>query len=826
MSLRTRPPVRAALVGALVMMLISVRGWATEKVLHDFFPDPSGAGPHAKLIRDAAGNLYGTTWGGGAYGYGTVFKLVPKSGGGWTESVLHSFSGGADGGGPVAGLVMDAAGNLYGTAGGGSTRAHPAHGVVFELTPSSNGTWNEKVLHRFIRTTDGSDPSTQLIFDASGNLYGTTASGGAYGWGTVFELAPGSSGTWTETILYSFCPQSGCEDGAGPSSRLIFDQTGNLYGTAGDGLYGAGVVFELSASSGWTETVLHNFQSPDDGYWPQGDLIFDQAGNLYGTTQMGGAHSGGIVFELSPGSEGKWTESVLHSFEGIGGRSPSWPVGGLVFDASGNLYGTTEFGGNCYSVGGCGVVFELSPGSGEEWSETVVHQFAGPNDGAVPMASLIIDQSGNLYGTTVYSVLSGQGGTVFELTPTSGGWTETVHTFRNVDGGDPQANLVSDAAGNLYGTTARDGPSGNGSAFELSPGSGGTWTRRVLHYFKGGKDGATPYAGLVFDKAGNLYGTTEKGGSGYGSGYGYGTVFELSPVGGGRWAERVIYSFQGFQAGDGESPVAGLVFDAAGNLYGTTEQGGSLGLCPYGCGTVFKLAPASGGGWTESVIYQFNNDSDGLIFPMASLILDSAGNLYGTASQSGFSPWGGVFELSPISGGTWKQSVLYTFTGGADGGTPVAGVIFDSAGNLYGTTQVRGNFGCGNGCGVAFKLSPGSDNVWTQSVIYTFGNWSGDGETPFAGLIFDSTGNLYGTTFSGGSGSCNDGNGVGCGTVFELKPMAGGGWAENVLYSFTGRPEDGANPAAGLLRDAAGNLYGTASAGGRVDDGVVFEVTP
>jgi uncharacterized repeat protein (TIGR03803 family) len=819
MSLRTRLPLGTALTAVLALFL-PVSGWAAEKVLHSFVPSPSGASPTGKLIRDAAGNLYGTA-GGGVYGEGVVFKLRPKLGGGWTESVLHSFSGGADGAAPAAGLIMDTAGNLYGTAGGGSTKAHPAHGVVFELTPSSNGTWNEKVLHRFIRTTDGADPNTELIFDASGNLYGTTASGVTVG-GTVFELTPSSGGMWTETVLYNFCSQDNCDDGHGPSSRLIFDQAGNLYGTTSSGgTQYYGVVFKLSpSSSGWTETVLHNFpMGQDDGYEPQSDLIFDQAGNLYGTTPYGGAQSGGIVFKLTPGSGGQWTEAVLHSFKS-GGHEPSEPAGGLVFDASGNLYGTTESGGSgkfCLPDG-CGIVFQLTPRSGGKWAESVVHQFAASTDGAWPVASLIIDQSGNLYGTTGLSAYSHgdylyPAGSVFELTPASSGWIETIHQFRPVDGGAPQANIVSDAAGNLYGTTAGYGTSENGSVFELSSGSKGTWTRTLLYNFKGGKDGSFPYAGLVFDEVGNLYGTTEKGGSGSG------TVFELSPVGGGKWAEKIIYAFQGYPT-DGGSPVAGLVFDPAGNLYGTTQLGGSLGYCGYGCGTVFKLTASSGGGWTETMIYQFNDISNGAIFPTAGLALDSAGNLYGTASQGGLG-FGVVFELSPSPGGTWNESVLYTFTGGADGGSPVAGVIFDSVGNLYGTTESGDYYRCPNGCGVVFELSPGSGNNWTESVLHSFSGK--DGDYPTAGLIFDRAGNLYGTTAYGGTvaSSCP----YGCGLAFKLTPNHEGGWTESVLNSFTGE-RDGANPLAGLLLDAAGNLYGTASGGGRANAGVVFEVTP
>jgi uncharacterized repeat protein (TIGR03803 family) len=389
----------------------------TETVLHNFNPGGVNAAyPLSSLIFDAAGSLYGTTSGGGSgtqcgtIGCGTVFELSPKAGGGWTGKVLHNFnSNGKDGNAVYAPLIMDAGGNLYGTtAAGGSRRG----GTVFELLPKAGGGWTERILHNFNddTITDGAFPYCSLVLDGAGNLYGTTSEGGANGAGIVFELTP-SANSWTETVLHTFT--NNFTDGSYPYGGLIFDASGNLYGTTySGGILGYGTVFELSpaAGGGWTETVLHNFSpSSSDGQFLYGVLLRDKAGNLYGTTQGGGANSGGTVFELTPASGGLWTESLLHSF-GLGsdGKGPSAVT--LIMDASGNLYGTTEFGGS-YNYG---IVFELTPAAGGSWTEKALHSFGLSKDGRYPTVGLISDSAGNLYGTTQAGGADG-GGTVFEI---------------------------------------------------------------------------------------------------------------------------------------------------------------------------------------------------------------------------------------------------------------------------------------------------------------------------------------------------------------------------------------------------------------------------
>jgi len=410
----------AALMIVIAVTLVFVPGAGAQtkyKTLHRFTEGKSGWEISARLIFDQAGNLYGTTVQGGNLNYcnrigcGVVFKLTPNADGSWTESVLHSFNG-KDGADPYVGLVLDQAGSLYGTTSGGGA---DGAGVVFKLTPNAGGSWTESVLHSF-HGSDGSYPY-RLTLDPTGNLYGATVWGGTANYGNVFKLTPNTHGSWTESVLHNFCSLTSCSDGANPSDAdLIFDADGNLYGvTTYGGAYGGGVAFELTPNSdgSWMESVLYNFTGDKDGGLPT-SLIFDAAGNLYGTTVSGGAYGDGIVFTLVPRSDGSWTESVLHNF--TGGKDGGDLRAGLIFDQVGNLYGITRYGGNLGDCSyGCGVVFKLVRNSTGAWHETVLHYFAG-HPGEYPFGGLIWNAAGDLYGTT-----RGDGtttfGSVFEITP-------------------------------------------------------------------------------------------------------------------------------------------------------------------------------------------------------------------------------------------------------------------------------------------------------------------------------------------------------------------------------------------------------------------------
>jgi uncharacterized repeat protein (TIGR03803 family) len=384
-------------------------------------------------------------------------------------------------------------------------------------------------------------------------------------------------------------------------------------------------------------------------------------------------------------------------------------------------------------------------------------------------------------------------------------YTESVlHTFTGPPNGALLTGSVLDAQGNLYGTTgyggdsACDPPYGCGSVFKLDTAGAET----VLYSFSGtGGDGANPWASLVRDAKGNLYGTTVNGGDlACNTPDGCGSVFKLDTAG----AETVLYSFTG--GPDGADPFGGLVLDARGNLYGTTKNGGA-----YGYGTVFKLAPPVPPSvtWTETVLYSFTGSGGGGAEPMAGLLQDPQGNLYGTTKGGGAYSEGTAFELDT----TGKEIVLYSFCSAsncADGAVPWAGLVRDVQGNLYGTARFGGDLACDapDGCGTVFKL----DTTGNETVLHTFTGSGGDGADPFVGLVRDAQGNLYGTTFYGGDLSCNDGGGsnLGCGVVFKLATTN----TETVLYSFTGTGGDGAYPLSELVRDAQGNLYGGNAGGG------------
>jgi uncharacterized repeat protein (TIGR03803 family) len=380
-----------------------------------------------------------------------------------------------------------------------------------------------KVLHSFhMSKNDGGGLYGSLALDAKGNLYGTNAGGGTYGYGTVFELTPQQNSEWTETILHSFnCKVESCS----PSAGLVFDPAGNLYGMASSGL---GDVFELEpGSQGWTLTVLH-----DRGQ--AANLVLDQVGNIYGPMAAVGQYGDGAISELVRSES--WKETWLYSFcshrDQKGLCVDGWrPFAGVTWGSSGNLYGTTLYGGNspyCGNVG-CGVVFELTPGKTGSWKETVLHSFpAFQGDGSVLYDGVILDTSGNVYGAT-YQGGSINCGVIFKLTRKADGtWDETIlHDFSNREGGCSANPLTFDSKGNLWGTAqggtgCKDG--GCGVVFKMTPDANGKWSYSVVHNFND-IDGAVPAAAVIFDQQGNLYGTTELGGGGNG----FGVVFEITP---------------------------------------------------------------------------------------------------------------------------------------------------------------------------------------------------------------------------------------------------------------------------------------------------------
>ena len=383
--------------------------------------------------------------------------------------VLHSFGAGKDGNTPFAGVTIDDQRSLYGTAsqGGGLGGCGGfGCGIVYQLTPNQNGTWTENVLHTFIQS-EGGNPYSTIAIDSRGNLYGTNLYYGT-GCGTVFQLVQRGGGTWTDNTLHSFT----CGNDGFSSYGVVFDKTGHLYGTAyAGGIYNDGVVFSLSPENvfNWFEIVLHAFSGGNDGTSPSGNLTFDNNGSILGTTYEGGPHLTGTVFKLSRGGGANWTENILYTFKGQafgGGTDGANPVAGVVMDAAGNLYGTTDYGGPA----AVGTVFKLAPNGDGTYTESVLYAFKDGQDGGHPYGGVILDGNGNLYGTTQGH--NNSFGTVYKLTPSSSGpWTETIlYQFQGgSDGAVPYGGLAMDGSGNLYGTTAFGGQDGGGVVFEVTP---------------------------------------------------------------------------------------------------------------------------------------------------------------------------------------------------------------------------------------------------------------------------------------------------------------------------------------------------------------------
>jgi uncharacterized repeat protein (TIGR03803 family) len=390
----------AALVLSLALTIIlTPLAWGQSfQLIHRFTNGDDGGEPRAGLTMDGAGRLYGTTTFGGAHNFGTVFRLT-RAGSGWVLNTLYSFQGGTDGAYPQARVIFGPDGTLYGTtAVGGSPNCDPPEncGTVFNLQPPASACkttlcpWTKTIIHNFVGTlggNDGEDPLGDLTFDQAGNLYGTASEGGQYGDGMIYKLSK-ANGSWTESILYSFTIFQ-----TTPMAGVTLDASGNLYGTVplAYGYYGA--VYELTPSGGgWTFQVIHNFQQ-SDGSTPYAGLILDSAGNLYGATTAGGANNGGTAFELSP-SNGSWAFSVLYNFGGSNYYAPG-PQANLAFDQSGNLYGTTYAEG----ANDLGSIFKLTPAAGQ-WTYTSLYDFSEQYVAAYPISNVIFDASGNLYGTT------------------------------------------------------------------------------------------------------------------------------------------------------------------------------------------------------------------------------------------------------------------------------------------------------------------------------------------------------------------------------------------------------------------------------------------
>ena len=407
-SRRISHPASTSLTISFVIAVLFSTAWAasTTKLIYSFGGGSDGEYLDTELVRDSAGNLYGTSVQGGPYNSGTVFQVTPAG----LHTVLYDFRGGADGGEPYKGVTLDAAGNLYGTAvTGGGGACEGGCGVVFQLT-NSGGVWTQSVIHAF-RGSDGSGPGSPVAVDAHGNLYGTTPTGGAYGMGVVYRLSPNGTGGWNFHVIHTFT--GGADGGGGSAGKILIDSKGHLFGvcTVG-GVNGFGTVYAMSLIQGkWIFKTLYAFKDQPDGALPYGSVVADKFGNLYGTTYYAGANDWGTVYKLTR-SNGAWTETVLYSFQG--GTDGAQPLSSLVADGARHFYGTTSAGGS--STCGCGVIFKITRNSAGQWTEKVLYRFPGAPNAGQAYNGMVSDSAGNFYGATVHGGGTNDGA-IYEFTP-------------------------------------------------------------------------------------------------------------------------------------------------------------------------------------------------------------------------------------------------------------------------------------------------------------------------------------------------------------------------------------------------------------------------
>jgi uncharacterized repeat protein (TIGR03803 family) len=793
--------------------------------LYSFTGGDDGASPYAALAQASDGTFYGTTFQGGGADNGTLFKMT----GSGALATLVSFNGTNNGGLPFAGLTPGLDGNFYGTTYQGGTGLY---GTVFKTT--TNGLLT--TLISFNNSGKGGLPYGGVVRGLDGNFYGTTWKGGASGNGTVFKMA-------TNGILTTLVSFAGT-NGANPYAGLVAGTEGDFYGvTANGGASSNGTVFKITAAGAFTN--LYSFTGGSDGSHPAGALIEGGDGNYYGTTAYGGAYGNGTVFWMAPNG----TPASLVQFAGYNGANPE---AALVQGTDGSFYGTTQNGG----ASGQGAVFRFSINSPLQITSQPAGQtnFAGATVflnvatfGSLPVSyqwrqnGTNLTDGGNLSGAATHTLMlsnitTANAATYSVIASNASGPVTSLDALLGVIASPPfitlqptnqtlrpgmTATLSAAALGNLplsyqwrkNGTNLTDAGNLSGAAtstltlsnvIEATSGTYSLMASNVLgsvsstgavlsvvpvsapgtilatvHVFTGGTDGGSPN-GLVRGADGSLYGTTQFGGSNH-----LGATFKVATNG----TMTTLASFTGV---NGSNPQSALAAGADGNLYGTTRYGGL-----FGEGTTFKLTP----GGTLASTYSFTGDVDGAN-PCAQLLLGADGNFYGTTSYGGTYGAGNVFEMSPNG----MPITLYSFTGGRDGGYPIAALAQGTDGNFYGTTPSGGTNAAGN----VFRMAPNG----TLTNLYSFTGLA-DGSVPAGALVQGTDGNFYSTTkFNTIQGFLFNG------TIFRVTTNG----ALTTLYALNFN--DGANPVAGLIQGGDGNFYGTTLAGGPQGNGTVFRISP
>lgn len=714
---------------ALCIAVLAVENGFSQSLqtLLSFNQPPSN--PSGGLVEGPDRNFYGTARYGGAYGYGSVFRVTTNG----VMTDLVDFDG-ANGAYPFAGLVSDTNGNFYGTTQHGGSRGY---GIVFRV--STNGVLTTLTdLYPEI----GANPQANLIWGPNGKLYGTTYNGGAYGDGVVFQIT-------TNGAYATLCSFAGT-NGAHPMSSVLLSRDGNFYGTTQMGGNGFGVVYCLTPSG--TLSTLGSFDYLFNGAFPLSALVEDAATNLYGTASAGGgAGTGaGTIFEI-PATNHQIIVGVA--------TLTSSPHSGLVAGPGDVFYGAAfDF------------LYRFTPTNGN------VQVFNQGNGGFSIYSAPHFGSDGRLYDTAFWGGANGYG-TAFACT--TNGTVTTLYPFSASAGAQPQGGLAQDAAGNLYGTTYNAGPLRNGTVFSLR--TNGVVTNLVVF---GSTNGAYPHAGLLLNTNGILYATAYLGG---GNGSGNGVVLCVATNG------QNFTNLVTFYSTNGAYPVGGVIRDRAGNLYGTTAQGGF-----YDYGTVFKLDPTRG----LTTLAIFNNTNGAT--PSCTLVLDAAGYLWGTTpSGSGSAVYGTIFRI-PTNSPPNSLVAPFAVFAATNGSVPMAGLSLGPDGNLYGTTKYGGK----HNYGTVYRVTPGG----AITTLFSFSG--GNGAYPVAALALGSNGVFYGTT-SGFTGNQYAGKG----TVFRITTNG----TLNTLAIFNGT--NGATPVGPVLQGLDGALYGTTEFGGAFGSGTIFKLS-
>jgi uncharacterized repeat protein (TIGR03803 family) len=782
-----------------------------HQVLHSFLATGGdGVYPQTGVILASDGNLYGTTPGGGSQGSGTLFRLHPDGTG---YEILRSVSG-SDGSAPFGGLTQAADGKLYGCNAYGGTSGG---GTLFRLELDGSGF--EVVFH--FASPSGANPYAPLIQGADGKLYGSTQYGGSASFGTLFRIDTDGS---DYEVLHHFAGATG-NDGSTPRTALAQAGNGTLFGTTSQGgTPNQGTLFRVQPDGTGYAVVHHFASSSGGGYYPQAPLLVGSGGILYGTTQSGGGGNGGTLFTLNPDGSGL---QFIHGFSYSAAGSA--PVGNLVQDTVGRLYGVAQNGGAGAARGTIfrltvnraiayhrlhsfwraptapygavlqasdGTLFGTTSGGGttdrgivfqanaDGSNYRIVHTFAGsPADGANPYASLIQATDGKLYGTT-QSGGANNAGTLYRLDLDGTGFLVVYH-FAYPTGGGPAGPVLQGSDGKLYGTTLSGGSGSRGVVFRVELDGTGY---QVLHPFTGTSgDGANPYTGLIEASDGKLYGTTYNGGTAN-----LGTVFRLGRDGSGY---EVLRSLLG-TTGDGAYPWAPLTQASDGRIYGATYRGGTDDR-----GALFRLQPDGTG---YELIRSFAPTGGGALYPYAGLLEVSPGLLYGLTTSGGTFGNGTVFRLQ-LDGSSFEIVHSLTYS---EGSGPRDRLILRSDGKLLGVA----NSGTLSSGGSVFALDPDGTDFQVLCEIAAGGD---PGYRPSASPVQGSDGYLYGTTQNGGPANR--------GTVYRLAP---GGTSYQLLHGFTETSGDGGFPTAGLLQADDGRLYGTTQNGGNLGGGTLFRLQP